>query len=150
MNLKKDHPLARTILQGLTILVMLAAMAGTVSPALAATIPVNDNFNKAVKITTNSFSASIADMTAATSDPNDPILTCDGGGQGEATLWYTFTPSSSGELSVKTTYSKYDTILTVFKADASNDISSLIEIGCNDNAGALQTSSMSIALRGGI
>jgi hypothetical protein len=153
---RKDYPLTRAALQGLTVLAMLIAMVTNVSPALGATPPANDNFIKAVKISTASFSAAITDMTLATTEVSDPFITCDGGGQGEASLWYTFTPTSGGELTLSTLNSGYDTIVAVFKSAydptiPGSDPFSLIELGCNDDASfATKTSAMTMALRSGI
>jgi hypothetical protein len=153
---KKDYPLTRALLQGFIAVIMLMSLAVNVSPALAATPPGNDNFIKAIKISATTFGASISDVTAATSEVSDPFITCDGGGQGEVSVWYTFTALTAGELSVNTMNSGYDTIIGVFKAAYDPSIPgfdpfSLIEIGCNDDASfATKTSAMTIAMRSGI
>lgn len=147
MNSKPKHP-ARTLIQALTALVILFTAAASVSTASAATPPVSDNFATAPKMTA-SFSASITDMTGATTDGGfDPSLTCDGGSVGEASLWYTYTALTAGEAVISTNGSAYDTVLTIWKSDPYGN---LIEVGCNDDAsGLVKTSAMTIALRGGI
>lgn len=147
MTSKNKHTL-RAVLQAVIALVMVFSAAASVSTASAATIPVSDEFTTAPKMTA-SYSASISDMTLATTDGGfDPPLTCDGGSVGEASLWYTYTAASSGEAVISTNGSAYDTVLTLWKADT---LGNLIEVGCNDDAHALTTTSaMTIAIRGGI
>jgi hypothetical protein len=151
MNSKKAQSLPRAILQGWIALGLIVAAAVNVTSALAATPPANDNFANAKKITTTTFGASLSDMTGATTEVGDPALTCDGGGQGQASIWYTYSPLLSGEMSLNTTNSGYDTIITVFMAEVPSDISTLVEVGCNDDANfSTTTSSMTFAVRGGV
>ena len=147
MNSKSKHPV-RTLIQALTALVILFTAAASASTASAATIPVSDEFTTAPKMAAN-YTASITDMTAATTDGGfDPGLTCDGGLVGEASLWYTYTAATAGEAIISTNGSAYDTVLTIWKSDP---FGTLIEVGCNDDAnGLVKTSAMTIALRGGI
>lgn len=147
MNSKSNHPF-RTMIQALTVLVILFTAAASASTANAATPPVSDEFTTAPKMTA-SYNASITDMTGATTDGGfDPTLTCDGGSVGEASLWYTYTALTAGEAVISTNGSAYDTVLTIWKSDP---FGNLIEVGCNDDAtGLVKTSAMTIALRGGI
>jgi hypothetical protein len=89
------------------------------SPAYAAA-PINDDILTPVKITTATFTHTITDVTGATLNVlDDPFLSCDSlVGQGFSTVWYTFTPLKSGEVSINTTGSGYDTVLGIFKEDA--------------------------------
>ena len=147
MNSKRNHSL-RVILQALIVLVVIFSAAASVSTANAATPPVSDDFFTAPKMSA-SYNIGITDMTGATTDGGfDPPLTCDGGGVGEASLWYTYTALASGEATISTSGSAYDTVLTLWKSDTYGN---LIEVGCNDDATTLTTTSaMTIALRGGI
>jgi hypothetical protein len=69
--------------------------------------PANDDCDTATVIPgsapTPPFS-DIVDATDATFDPADPLLTCNngGGGDGNQTVWYEWTPSASGIVSVNT------------------------------------------------
>ena len=145
--ISKNQNTVRVALQALIALVILFSAVASASPAYAATPPANDDFATPTKMSSG-FTGTILDMTGATSDAFDPPLTCDGGGTGEATVWYTFTASSSGEALISTSSSAYDTIITVWKSDT---FGNLIEVGCNDDATAFTTTSLlSIPLRGGI
>lgn len=162
MNSNTPHSFTRVLLQAIIALVMVFSAAASVTTAFAATPPANDDFEDATKITVNTYSAGVSDMTAATMEGIEPPLTCDGGNPGEASLWFTFQPSQSGQVSINTKYSGYDTVVTVFKAaydlgaivppdPAPVDPFSLIEVGCNDDASGIdKTSSMLLPVRGGI
>ena len=155
---KTKHSSVHTAINVITILALLAVMGANVTSASAATLPPkNDDFSLATKFTSG-VSQTVGDINLATSDTNgyfDPPLNCDGGGFGEATVFYTFTPPSAGELVITRAYSGYDTIITVFKAMydwtiPGSDPSTLYELGCNDDASALTTTSkLTISLRGG-
>ena len=147
MNPKPKHSV-RTTIQALTALVILFTAAAGASTASAATPPVSDDYFTAPRIP-SSYATTITDMTGATTDGGfDPPLTCDGGSVGEASLWYTYTAATAGEAVISTYGSAYDTVLTIWKSDP---YGSLIEVGCNDDASPLvTTSAMTIALRGGI
>ncbi len=151
---KTNLSFARAALQGLAVLALLIGATAAVSPsqALVTTPPPNDAFANAIKISGTLYSQSHSDINLASSDAaTDPVLTCNGGGIGEESVWYTFTPPSGGQLNVNTTNSAYDTIITIFKDDLpSNPKTTLIELGCNDNANvSTATSALSIPLRGG-
>jgi hypothetical protein len=149
MFLKKGYTFARNTLHGLTILGLLIAMAVNV-PSVYAAAPANDNFATPTKITTASFAQSISDATQATEEVTDPIISCTGDA-GFDSVWYTFTPTSSGEVKINTLNSAYNTVLAIWKDDPLAP-GSLIELGCNDDVSPLinLTSSITMPLRGGI
>jgi hypothetical protein len=111
MFLKKGYTFARNTLHGLTILGLLIAMAVNV-PSVYAAAPANDNFATPTKITTASFAQSISDATQATEEVTDPIISCTGDA-GFDSVWYTFTPTSSGEVKINTLNSAYNTVLAI-------------------------------------
>ncbi|MBV6397196.1 MAG: hypothetical protein HFACDABA_02801 [Anaerolineales bacterium] len=162
MYSNRSYVFSRSLIQGLLAFVMLFSAAAGASTVSAATPPANDNFANAIKIGGASYSHSISDMTAATMEGLEPPLTCDGGGLGEASVWYTFQPAQSGQVTLSSKYSGYDTIITIFKAaydlgaivppgPAPVDPSSLIEMGCNDDVSiGNTTSSLTMPLRGGV
>ena len=162
MRSNHTHSFARALFQVLVAFAMLFSAAASVSTASAAAPPPNDHFANAVKITATGYSGAISDMTAATMEGFEPPLTCDGGNPGTESVWYTFQPTKSGQATISTKYSGYDTVVTVFKAaydlgaivppaPAPVDPFSLIEMGCNDDASGIdKTSYLSLPLRGGV
>lgn len=152
MRLKYSTPFVRTSLHILAIMALLAGITTNVSTAYAAP-PVNDEFATAKKMAANT-SATISDINTATSNGTDPSNSCTGDA-GEESVWYSFTPIVSGELTLGTANSAFDTVLTLWKEDpfAPGDPSALVEIRCNDNDPRVigkKTSYLSIPVRGGV
>jgi hypothetical protein len=87
--------------------------------------PGNDDFGAAVAITTLPYTDVVL-TNEATSDAADP--NCFGGGR---TVWYSFTPTEAGRISVDTFESNYDTTLGVYTGAKG----SLTEVACSDNFG---------------
>ncbi len=141
----RKYSLTRAALHGITVFGILFAAAASATPAFAA--PTNDNIGGATKITPAAYSATIADVATATTAGTDPVISC-GASQHEDSVWYWFTPASSGEVSINTLNSQYDTVLAVFKNDPLV-AGGLIELGCNDNASGT-TSALVLPLRGGV
>jgi hypothetical protein len=144
LSIKRYFP-ARAILHGLTILGILFAAAASASPAHAAA-PANDLITKATNITTINYGVTLTNVDEATESAGDPILSCVGD-QGRDSVWFTFTPSSSGEVSISTANSGYDTVLALFSGGPGG--TSLTELDCNDNSGG-KTSALKMLLRGGV
>ena len=113
--------------------------------------PTNDDFLTPAVITVASFTHIIADINQATGDALDPFLSCEsGGGQGDATVWYTFTPTKPGVVTLNTTNSAYDTVVAVFMDDPLAP-GLLLELGCNNDVSAtVKTSALTLNLRAGI
>ena len=91
--------------------------------------PLNDEFGSAVVVTEPlpfTHSVSTVDATPADYDPM-----CGGG----PTVWYTYTPSTSGTVAADTFGSDYDTTLWV----GTGSPSSFSTIDCNDDAAGLQS-----------
>src|SRR5258708_795729 len=105
-----------------------------------AAAPPNDNIANATNIIAFSFS-DVQDSSGATTESTDPIPPCvtqyssaqgNTGGHLNAvynTMWYKFTPQFSANLSVDTTGSSYDTVLSIW----SGNPGSLVNVACNDD-----------------
>ncbi len=126
---------------------------------VAAPAPPNDNIANAINITTLSFNDT-QDSSNATTETTDPVPPCviqyssangNTGGHPNGlynTIWYKFTPQFSANLSLDTTGSSYDTVLSVW----SGNPGSLVNVACNDdvNPGVQVQSQLSgIALTAG-
>ena len=100
--------------------------------------PSNDNFAAAMAF--NSLGGQlIVDSSAATMESADPVLPCvmqRSGGNGKNgsynTVWFTFTPGSSGTITdLSTHFSNYDTTLAVFTGTMGN--LTMVPGACNDD-----------------
>jgi len=91
--------------------------------------PANDNFANAMNITLTSGSfTDTKDSSGATTQTTDPTPTCVGGASN--TIWYKFTPTSSGTITdVDTIGSSYDTVLSIWTGTAG----SFSSVACNDD-----------------
>ena len=74
--------------------------------------------------------------TAATTDPSDPSPLC-GNRSRNRSVWYRFTPSTSGTLTVNTFGSSYDTILAAFTGSCG--ALTPVAGACNDDASGVQS-----------
>ena len=117
MNTKRKIKNIAGILLVTTILLSMS-----VSTALAEA-PSNDNFANATVITDPPFSDSV-DITDATPEPGEP-LACYGWGF-QNTIWYSFTPSSSGLFIIESI--GFDATLVAYTG---SDLLNLQSIGCN-------------------
>jgi hypothetical protein len=128
-----SHLLPAPAFRRIALFVTLVALAVATSPASAARPPANDQLRKATVITTTPFSTTL-DTSGAKRSPSDPAPSCvfNFG----ATVFYTITPSASTLLTVDTTGSDYDTVLTVFAVTEAG----LVEVACvdDDEGGNLQ------------
>ncbi len=102
----------------------------TVTPAAPVAF---DDFDSPKEITAWPYDDSEDTSAATTNYATDPTLCASG--QGGASVWYSFTPSESGWLTVDTFGSSYDTVLAVF-ADQADELSM---ITCNDDNLGLQS-----------
>ena len=92
----------------------------------------NDNFASATTLSgsTGSTTGSNAGATRETSEPQH----C--GTSGLASVWYVWSPSSSGSATFDTIGSTFDTVLSVYTGSA---LTSLSAVSCNDDAVSLQS-----------
>jgi hypothetical protein len=92
-----------------------------------------------IAITSTPF-ADTRNVRSHTVSDSDPIHSCTGLRDGR-TVWYSFTPTSSGTATLSTAGSNYDTVLTVHLA------ATLAEIACNDDVASEDlTSRLQVAL----
>jgi hypothetical protein len=110
--------------------ILVTALAG---PASAAA-PGNDDIANPTTVGPVPYSDGPSDTTEATTGATDPS-TCFGEPD-RSTVWYAFTPASSGRYAADTFGSDYDTTLYVGTSDGSGGI---VVIDCNDDAQGLQS-----------
>lgn len=122
----------------LSILIALAlAMAALAVPSLALAAPPNDDITGATVIAALPFSDTL-DTTEATTASDDPFPYC--ASRGEATVWYTITPTQNMHLEATTSGSSYSTTMSVYTGSRG----SLVTTACGSsqmsfNATANQT-----------
>jgi immune inhibitor A len=93
----------------------------------------NDNSDASYVITTMPYTHT-QNVEWATVAPNDPIFACVFTPPSQ-TVWYRYTPSASGTLTLDTYGSNYNTALGVWKYTPSN----MTAVGCNDDTGGIQS-----------
>jgi hypothetical protein len=98
--------------------------------ALRAMSSSNDNFASA--ITLSSGIASQGGNTATDTIEAGEPLACGGSPIGH-TVWYRFTPASSGTMSANTYTSHFDTVLAVYRGAS---LATLTQVTCNDDDGS--------------
>ncbi|MBO1351046.1 MAG: trypsin-like serine protease [Hormoscilla sp. GUM202] len=87
--------------------------------------PANDNFNQAFDLTgTGTVDGRNIGATKEGSEPNHA------GNSGGGSVWWNYTPETSGEVTLITAGSDFDTLLAVYTG---NSVSSLTEIASNDD-----------------
>ena len=104
--------------------------------------PANDNFSSASPLPPGGGSAGGSNVNA-TRQGGEPIFA---GDSGQRSVWWTWTPSQTGNARIDTLGSNFDTILGVFTGSA---VDALTLAGDNDDAGDLTTSSVVIAVTSG-
>lgn len=94
--------------------------------------PANDNFLDAARITGLPFQTT-QEMTAATLEPGEPTPSCSLGSPLAGSVWYSFTPTTSGSLT--TTANSLDA--SVFAVYTGTSISALTETRCSLSGGVV-------------
>ena len=74
-------------------------------------------------------------LSAVTDAPDDPVIPCTNA-RGYRTIWYSYTPATTGVMSADTTESKFDSVLAVWRGTCG----SLIPVTCNDQYDGKSTS----------
>ncbi len=97
--------------------------------------PANDNFANAVTLTGNSGSTT-GTNDAATLEAGEPEVA----GHGGASVWYSWTPTTSGNATVTMAGSDFDTVLGVFTGSAVNALTLVAENDDEDNPHEIYTS----------
>jgi hypothetical protein len=107
---------------------------GEAAPTIGVGAPANDECAGRITIPCNT--SIVADNTGATTNPNDPLFTCQNGTdtQGHGTIWYQFTPTAA-EARISTCVDipgsgGDDSLLQAF----SGSCASLTLLGCSDDA----------------
>ena len=118
---------------GTTYSIMVAADRPTdQSPTLALSLdvvptPANDDFSSPIEIGPMPYTHT-QDVNAATTAADDPNISCAGGKKYYRSVWYRYTPSQSGTLTLDTWGSTYDTVLAVWTGSRG----SLVSQGCGN------------------
>lgn len=119
-------------LRGIGVLLVLAA--ALIAPAVAlAEAPSNDAFAAADELTGRSTAVSGINKDA-TKEPGEPDHALKPGG---ASVWYRWTAPATGQASLSTCGSSFDTLLAVYTGDSVN---ALAPVASNDDACGLQSS----------
>lgn len=85
----------------------------------------------------------LVDTRTATTSADDPVHSCTGS-QDSTTVWYRFTPATTGFVKVNTFGSDYDSVLTAYNGTPSPTT----EIACNDDTGGPQSEIQFLATAG--
>ncbi len=103
----------------------------------------NDNFADAFVIPTSLPYTNKDDAGGATLEPGEPRPCA----EIDNTVWYSYTPASSGVLAVDTDGSDYDTALAIYTGTS---LSSLTNLACDDNAGFERNSRYAFVAQAGV
>lgn len=95
----------------------------------AAARPANDNFSAAITLSGNSGSASGTNLLGTT-ESGEPLVLANASGH---TVWWTWTAPASGQVSLDTHGSPFDTLLTVYTG---NTVATLQPIAWNNDDGS--------------
>lgn len=114
-----------------------AAASGNITLNLAQTVtrPANDNLAAAATLSGSSVTAtgSSVDATKETSEPSHA------GNTGGKSLWWSWTAPASGQVTLSTAGSNFDTLLAVYQGSA---VGSLTSIASNDDANGVTQSQL--------
>ena len=92
--------------------------------------PENDDIDSAKLISSTPYN-DVLDTRGATWAEDDPIIEACNLNAGKTSVWYEFTPTLNGTITVDTIGSDYDTVLALW----SGERGSLIPVACNDDIG---------------
>jgi M6 family metalloprotease-like protein len=106
--------------------------------------PANDNFVDAVTVTGNSGNTT-GTNEHATMEVGEPAPL----GHGAASVWYSWTPSVSGNATITMAGSDYDTILGVYTGSAVNALTLVAANDDENNPGGIYTSKVQTHVTGG-
>ena len=117
----------------------------TVAISGVATGLANDAFSKATVISALPYSTSGVATGTATTETSEPDASC--AGSAGKTVWYRWTATSSGTITVSSEGSSFDTVVAVWRGTS---ISALTEMGCSDDfAGPEGYSKVQVAVTAG-
>jgi len=109
--------------------------------------PVHDDIYQPINIPSVPWSHSANTTSASYEVDWEPEFSACGQAEGNASVWYKFLPAATGELTIDTFGSNYNTMLGVW---AGFPGSSGVPILCNDNAGGTQQSKVTLAYTAGV
>jgi hypothetical protein len=131
----------RNPLRGVPFLVVVVALLALLPAAASAAPPANDDFANAAVLSGSSDSASGTNVEA-TKETGEPDHA---GSSGGASVWYRWQAPATGQVSVDTCNSDFDTLLAVYTGSAVNALS---EVASSDDDCSLQSSVSFIASAG--
>ena len=112
------------------ILLMILGLFLAVSINANGAPPVNDNFANAIPIPVASAGSVLANNHDATKEPGEPNHAED---PGAASVWFTYTPTTTTAAFIRTAATSADTLLGVYTGTSVND---LTLVGYNDDCGS--------------
>ncbi len=109
--------------------------------------PANDDFDNRTTIWSLPFIITNFNTANATTQGNDPHTPCGSTStpKQSRSVWYRYTPATTGNYIITTDGSNYDTVLAVW----TGTFGSLTNQGCDDNSGMGSQSSLALTLNGG-
>ena len=129
----------RALQFSVALVVNLSLVLSLSSPAALAQI--NDFLASAVDVGSVPYSDTLTNVDA-TFEAGEPFSTC--GTDGLNSIWWRYTPASSGTLVANTFGSDFDTILSVYRV-----MSGLVLEGCNNDSGGTMQSKVEFSATGG-
>lgn len=101
------------------------------SPAVP---PANDSFVNAIALTSNYLEDVDVETIATSGEFGEPVHAREGAGDiASKSVWYTFTPSQDGAITISTPNSTFDTVIGVYTGAS---VSGLAEVASDDNSGS--------------
>jgi hypothetical protein len=109
--------------------------------------PANDDFNNRTTISSLPYSISNLNTKGATTQGLDPAHPCASSAfpRQSRSVWYAYTPPTSGMFKITTNGSNYDTVLALWRGNWG----ALVNRGCNDDGGGNLTSALTATLYSG-
>jgi hypothetical protein len=109
--------------------------------------PANDDFDNATVIGSLPYVVVNLNTANATTQGNDPNTSCGSTSNPKQSrsVWYRYTPATTGNYTITTNGSNYDTVLALW----TGSFGSLTDRGCDDDGGSGTQSSLTRALTGG-
>lgn len=120
-----------------TAFAMVVATIGLTATPAAAAAPSNDDFVNASIVDANETNL-LQTNVDATVESGEPDPTCNTGEDDES-VWYDFTMTGTGTVTISTNSSTFDTLLAVYTG---NSVGALTEVACDDDSGVFTESSL--------
>jgi hypothetical protein len=120
-----------------------SAVGGVFAPSSITAAPANDNFANAIVLTGQSASPSGTNVDATLEPGENPVVA---ERTASHSVWYSWTPSLKGQVTIDTVTSDFDTLLGVYTGIAVN---ALTEVASDDDSGGDMTSSVTFNVTAG-